>query len=339
MKAMILAAGEGTRLHPLTYSFPKPLVPIVNRPVMEHILLWLRRSGITEVIINTHYLAQGIEDYFGNGSKFQVAIHYSREDRLWGTAGGVKRAQKYFSAPFLVIGGDDLSDVNLAKLIAFHHEKKAIAVIGLKEVEDSRQYGVVVTGSHGKILQFQEKPELHKAKSKLANTGIYIFTPGIFDYIPNHEVFDFARQVFPLLLEKHADFYGCPVDGYWCDIGSLTEYKESHWDILEERCAVSFHGNPQSSRVWIEEPVEIHSTAILKPPCVIGKGTKVEENVVLSGHVVLGRNTVVEAGASLDHVIAWDECTIQKNTVLHDCVVTKGALVAEGQHYQEKVLT
>jgi len=327
MKGMILAAGEGTRLKPLTYTAPKPLVPIVNKPVMEHILNWLSRHGIDTIMINTHYMAEEIERYFGEGSKWNVRIQYSREDKLWGTAGGVRRVKDFFDDTFLVIGGDDLSDVDLNKLVHTHKRTKALATIGLTEVADTRQYGVVVTDASGKIKRFQEKPEPHEALSRNANTGIYIFEPEIFDYIPENEVSDFGRQIFPMLLEKQAGFYGATVEGYWCDIGSVNEYKESHWAILEERCRVKMHGKEIRPGIWAEEPVTIDKTAALKAPCVLGKGTVIEAGAHIGSHVITGRNCRIGKGAKLDHTILWDGAVIGENSELHDCVVSNGVVV------------
>ncbi len=339
MKAMILAAGEGTRLQPLTYEFPKPMVPIVNRPVMEHILVWLSRHGIQEMVVNTHYKADQIEDYFGDGAKLGVSIQYSREKILQGTAGGVRVAMNQFKETFLVIGADDLSDVNLEAIVEFHKKRNALATIGLKVVEETRQYGVVVTDSDGRILRFQEKPKPEEALSHLANTGIYIFEPEIFKFIPENEKFDFGRQVFPLLLEKNQDFFGCPAEGYWCDVGSLAEYKESHWAILENRCKAKMEGKLNAPGVWVEESVLIHPTAKIEAPCVLGKGTKIGEEVILRGHVVTGKNTIIEKGAHLDHVITWEGSRIGEGALLDDCVVSQSVVVPSGSHLKETVIT
>lgn len=327
MKAMVLAAGEGTRLYPLTYNFPKPLVPVVNRPVMEHILRWLFSYGIREVVINTHYRAEQIENYFGDGAALNIKIHYSREKTLWGTAGGVRQVMDQFHDTFLVIGGDDLSDVNLAKLIQFHKARKAIATIGLKEVKNPEQYGIVVTDAIGGIVRFQEKPSVKEALSSLANTGIYVFEPEIFNFIPEHEKFDFGRQVFPRLLERKAKFFGCPVEGYWCDVGTLEEYKESHWAILEGRCKVSI---PEQTGV------SIHPSAILDS-CVLGQGTVVEAEAHLA-HVVTGQGVLIRQGAQLDHVIAWDHSVIGERASLKDCVISQAMEVAPDSRFQHEVL-
>lgn len=338
MKAMILAAGEGTRLHPLTYEFPKPLVPVVNRPVMEHIVHWLSRYGIREMVVNLYYKGEQIERYFQDGSAFGVKIHYSREKALSGTAGGVRKVMDHFRETFLVIGGDDLSDVNLARVINFHRGKKSIATIGVQEVDNTEQYGVVVTEPSGKILQFQEKPKPEEALSRRANTGIYIFEPEIFNFIPSERKFDFGREVFPLLLAKGAPFFGCPVEGYWCDIGTLHEYKDGHWAILEGRCKVALPGSLSAPGIRMEKDVSIHPSAVVKAPCILGQGTRVEAGAQVLGHVVTGAGTRIGPGARLRHVITWDHCAIGAGASLQDCVLSSDAMVPDQASLSQKVL-
>lgn len=321
MRAMVLAAGEGKRLQPLTYDFPKPLVPVANRPVMEHILLWLARHDIREVVINTHYLAEQIEDYFGDGSRYGMDIYFSREDKLWGTAGSVARVKSYFKDTFLVIGGDDLSDVDLTQLVEQHKESGALASIGLKEVEDTSQFGVVVADDNGAIFRFQEKPKPEEALSNFANTGIYLFEPDIFRYMPEGEVYDFGHQLFPLLLEKREKFFGFPVEGFWCDVGSLKEYKESHWAILDGECKIEIPGRQISPGVWVEDGARIHPDSKVFAPCIIGSGAMIEPGAKLAGHVVVGRNARVSKGAALDHAIVWDNAVVKENITLRDAVI------------------
>lgn len=338
MKAMILAAGEGTRLHPLTYEFPKPLVPVVNRPVMERILAWLKDHRITDVLVNLHYLADHIENYFGDGLRFGVRIRYAREDQLWGTAGSVRRMMEEFDGTFLVIGGDDLSDVALDRIVEFHRARKALATLGLKQVEDTRQYGVVVIDDAGKIVRFQEKPKPEEALSRLANTGIYLFEPEIARLIPENIVVDFGKQVFPRMLERGEAFYGVEVAGYWCDIGTLHEYKESHWAALEGRCQILIHGRESPEGIWLEDGVSVDASAILIPPCALGAGTVVEAGARLSGYVVTGKNVRIETGAELHRAILWDGCRIGRQAVLKDCVMSQNAVVNPGGRVEANVV-
>lgn len=230
MKGMILAAGVGSRLGPITADKPKPMALVCGKPVMEHIVNLLRLYGIRDVAANLHYLPEVIMDYFGDGGKYGIRLTYSVEETLLGTAGGVKNQQWFLDETFLVISGDALTDIDLAGFLKFHREKQALASIALKEVADVEQFGVVITDAGDRIRRFQEKPKKAEALSNLVNTGIYIFEPEIFDLIPRGEFYDFGRSLFPLLVEKGAPFYGCRMDGYWCDIGTVETYEKACLD-------------------------------------------------------------------------------------------------------------
>lgn len=227
MKAMVLAAGVGSRLGHITADIPKPMAPVGGKPVMEHIINLLRLYGIRDIIANLHYLPEKIMDHFGDGSGHGIRLTYSVEETLLGTAGGVKNNQWFLDETFLVISGDALTDINLASFLNFHREKKALATIALKEVADVEQFGVVITDETGRIRSFQEKPKKEEALSNLVNTGIYIFEPEIFDLIPERQFYDFGRNLFPLLVEKGMPFYGYPMEGYWCDIGTVDTYEKA----------------------------------------------------------------------------------------------------------------
>lgn len=230
MKAMILAAGVGSRLGHITADKPKPMVPVGGKPVMEHIVNLLRLYGIKDVVANLHYLPETIMTHFRDGSGYGIRLTYSIEETLFGTAGGVKNNQWFLDETFLVISGDALTDINLDAFMKFHRDKKSLATIALKEVADVEQFGVVITDEAGRIRSFQEKPKKEEALSNLVNTGIYIFEPEIFDLIPRGEFYDFGRNLFPLLVEKGAPFYGWPMEGYWCDIGTVETYKKACLD-------------------------------------------------------------------------------------------------------------
>lgn len=231
MKAMILAAGVGSRLGQITANTPKPMVPIGGKPVMEYIVNLLRLYNIEDVIANLHYLPEIIMNYFQDGSSHGIRLTYSVEEKLLGTAGGVKNNQWFLDETFLVISGDALTDINLADFLKIHRERKALATIALKEVAEVEQFGVVITDEKGRIRSFQEKPGREEALSNLASTGIYIFEPEIFDLIPPGEFYDFGRNLFPLLVEKDLPFYGYQMDGYWCDIGTVETYQKACQDV------------------------------------------------------------------------------------------------------------
>lgn len=230
LKAMIMAAGVGSRLEPITKTLPKPMVPVQDKPIMEHIINLLSYYGVHNIIANLYYLPGVIKAYFGDGSDFGVKLLYSEEEALKGTAGGVKNNEWFLDETFIVMSGDALTDIDLAEFIRFHRRKKALATIALKRVEDVERFGVVVTKDTGEISAFQEKPKKEEALSNLVNTGIYIFEPEIFKYIPPDTVFDFGKQLFPLLVREGLPFYGYPMKGYWRDIGTLDSYREAKAD-------------------------------------------------------------------------------------------------------------
>lgn len=231
MKAMIMAAGVGTRLYPLTKVIPKPMVPIAGRPLMEHIVHLLRTHGFTNLVANLHYLPDKIQNYFGDGSQFGVNLKCSYEPHLMGTAGGVKNNQDFLNETFVVISGDALTDINLAAFLSFHKQRGAIASIALKPMDEVERFGVVITDSNGRIISFQEKPKKEEALSNLVNTGIYIFEPEIFSYIPFGEFYDFGKNLFPRLALEGAPFFGYVTKDYWCDVGNLEAYSQAQKDV------------------------------------------------------------------------------------------------------------
>ena len=227
-----MAAGLGTRLRPLTYEVPKPMVPVGNRPVLELILRLLAGQGFTEVISNLHWFPDTIRDRMGDGSALGVELTYSFEEELLGTAGGVRNVREYFgSEPFVVMAGDALTDVDMRALAAAHEAHDGLATLAVKRVADTSEYGVIVTGSDGRIQGFQEKPEPAEALSDLANCMIYAFSPEVFDYFPDQRVVDFALDVFPALLEHDVPFYVHETEAYWNDVGSPPEYLQGNLDV------------------------------------------------------------------------------------------------------------
>lgn len=324
MKAMILAGGMSTRLYPLTKQVPKPLVPVAGEPNAVHLIRYLKSYGIEQIAINVHYLADMIVDALGDGSAYGVQLEYLHEKVLLGSAGAVEQVKYFLSdAPFVVVGCDDLTDIPLDKLLAFHQEKKAIATIGLVEREEVDQYGVVVTEPGGKISGFQEKPPKGSERSKLVNTGIYAFTPEIFDHIPSGVFWDFGKNVFPSLQESHAAFYGYDArSAYWCDIGTPGEYRRATADVLRGVFKLPGHA-PITSDVWIGKNARVAKDATIVGPSVIGdgvdvaSGARVERSIIWQGSsigeravlrdAIVGMNYRVEAGATLDGAIVANE--------------------------------
>jgi mannose-1-phosphate guanylyltransferase len=318
---MILAGGLSTRLYPLTKQVPKPLVPVAGEPNAVHLIRYLKSYGITDIAINVHYLAEMIADALGDGSAYGVRLEYLYEKVLLGSAGAVEQMKYFLSdAPFVVVGCDDLTDIPLDKLLEFHREKNAIATIGLVEREEVDQYGVVVTAPGGKITGFQEKPPKGTEQSKLVNTGIYAFTPEIFDRIPSGVFYDFGKNVFPALQEAGAAFYGFDArNAYWCDIGTPGEYRRATNDVLRGTFRIPGHA-PVTSDVWI------------------GKDARVARDAVVIGPSVIGDGVHVENGARVERSIIWQGSRIGANAVLRDTIVGMDYTVEAGVTLEDAIV-
>jgi NDP-sugar pyrophosphorylase family protein len=319
MKAMILAAGGGTRLHPLTHALPKPMLPIANAPVMEYVVRLLARHGFDSIIVNLHHLGHTIADHFGDGQRLGVRITYSREDEPTGTAGGVKRVADFFGGEtFVVIGGDDLTDIDVGAVLDFHRHRGALATIALTEVSDVSQFGVVVTDETGRILRFQEKPPPAEALSNLANTGVYVFEPEMLDFIPADEFFDFGRQVFPLLLERGAAFYGYRAGGYWRDVGTPREYLEANWDALEGRLGGG--ASRRQCRVQRGRNCVVARRAVLEAPVLLGDGAEIGRGARIGPVACVGAGARIGAGAVVTRSVVWPGVQVGEDVALESSI-------------------
>lgn len=316
MKAMIMAAGVGSRLMPMTRDIPKPMVPMGNRPLMENIVKLLKEHGIREIIANLHYHPGCVTDFFGNGTSLGMQMNYSREKELLGTAGGVKRCQWFLDDTFVIVSGDALTDIDLTKLIFEHKKNGALATIALKEVDEVEQFGVVITDETGMINDFQEKPARETAKSNQANTGIYIFEPEIFNYIPENTFYDFGKQVFPNLVKIKAPFYGINISDYWCDVGSLQTYFTAHCDLLEGKLRSELHDSVENTspggKLLRGENVQIGSNVILSGNVIIGPGCRIHDNVRISDSVI------------------WDNVTIEDNVIINRSIIGNKCRIYSG---------
>ena len=331
---MILAGGLSTRLYPLTRTVPKPLVPLAGEPNTAHVMRYLHSFGIDEVAMNVHYFADDIKRRFGDGSQYGVQLHYLDEPQLMGSAGAVKQMEPFFDETFVVIGCDDLTDAPLDKLIAFHRERKALATIGLVEVEDVTQYGVVILDDSGKIIEFQEKPPKGSERSHLVNTGIYIFEPAIFEHIPAGEFWDFGKNVFPSLQQTSAPFYGLRLEGtYWCDIGTPSEYRRATNDVLSGRLRLR-PGLPRSGSPAATTFGDVDVAGAVR----VGAGAQLGNGVRLIGPTVIGDDVVVADGARIERSIVWDGVHIGNDVVLQDSIVGLGYRVPDGTHLIEAIV-
>jgi len=313
MRAMILAGGLSTRLYPLTLDVPKPLVPVLDRPVVDHVIHYLAGHGVDDIIINVHYFADAIESYIGDGSRWDVRMSYLREPELMGSAGAVKQVESRFDSTFVVIGCDDVTDVDLRAALEFHALRRAEATIVLAEADDVTHFGVVVVDADGRIKEFQEKPAPGTERSKLANTGIYIFEPSVLTRIPAGAFYDFGKQVFPEMLADGARFYATRQSAYWCDIGTPREYRRCHFDAL--RGAVQLRprdGATVRGGTLIGPGAVVDPSARIVAPACIGAGSRI------------GRKAVVERS------VLWDDVIVEEGAVVRDAVLGEGARVASG---------
>jgi mannose-1-phosphate guanylyltransferase len=322
MKAMVLAAGRGNRVRPITDTVPKPMIPVINKPVMAFLVDLLRQHGFEDIVVSTSYLAHEIENYFGDGDAFGVHIAYSFEGyhvngeavpEGLGSAGGLKKLQdfsRFFDSTFAVLCGDAIIDLDLTAAVRQHRERNSIATIVLKDVPrgDTCRYGIVRTDDSGRIVQFQEKPDPKDAVSTTANTGIYIFEPEVLDHIPSGQTFDIGGQLFPLLAAKQLPFYGITLPFSWIDIGQTPDYWEATQLILRgELKFFEMPGREIAPGVWagINLAVDLEKTTIT-PPVYIGSSTKIEAGATIIGPTCIGRNCLVESGARIDRCIVGE---------------------------------
>ena len=324
---MILAGGLSTRLYPLTKAVPKPLVPVAGAPNAAHLIRYLKSYGFDEIAINVHYLADAIVATLGDGSRFGVKLHYSYEPELMGSAGGVKKIEEYFGdEDFIVIGCDEVTDLRLDSILEFHRDRQATATIGLVPREDVEQYGVVVLGERGKIVGFQEKPAKGTELSKLANTGVYIFSPEIFAHIPANEFHDFGKQVFPALQTAGEPFYGFEAQGaYWADIGTPGEYRRASYDVL--RGVITIPGTPATG---VDPSAKIGSDVRIEGPVRLCAGARVGDGVTIVGPSIVGEGAAIEPGARLERAILWEGAQIGTGAHLEDTVVGANYVVLPG---------
>ncbi len=338
MKAMILAAGKGTRVRPITYTIPKPLIPILQKPVMEFLLELLRQHGFDQVMVNVSHLANEIESYFRDGQRFGVEIAYSFEGRIEengelvgeavGSAGGMKRIQDFnpfFDDTFVVLCGDALIDLDLTAAVKWHKEKGAIATVVMKSVpkEEVPSYGVVVTDETGKIKAFQEKPKVEEALSTDINTGIYIFEPEILDYIPSGVEYDIGGELFPKLVEMNAPFYGISMDFQWVDIGKVPDYWRAIRSVLSgEVKNVEIPGHQVAPGIYTGLNVAVNWDKVdITGPVYIGAMTHIEDGAKIVGPTMIGPNCWICSGATVDNSVIFEYSRLGAGVRLVDKLV------------------
>jgi mannose-1-phosphate guanylyltransferase/phosphomannomutase len=321
MKAVVMAGGEGSRLRPLTIGRPKPMVPMVSKPVMGHILDLLKRQGITEVVVTLHYMPDTIQGYFGDGTHLGMTIHYAIEEVPLGTAGSVKNAQEFLDEPFLIISGDAVTDLDLQQVIAFHAEKGAKATLTLYRVPNPLEYGVIITDDEGRITQFLEKPSWGEVISDTVNTGIYVIDPDVLDLIQPGKSVDWSKDVFPRLLADEEPLYGFVAEGYWTDVGDIAEYVRATNDVLSGVVSTEPLGEHIGGGIWCDKGVEIAPDAQLYGPVYLGREVKIKGGVIIHGPSVIRDYSIVDTRAHVDRSLIW------RNTYVGEGVEVRGAIV------------
>lgn len=338
MQAVVLAGGSGTRLHPLTMSTPKPMLPLFSKPVIEHSIELLRQHGADEVIIALSSASQEIAEHLGDGSAWGMDIAYSFEDEPKGTAGAVKLVQPRIKGTFIVISGDAVTDFDLRAAVEFHRRKSAIATLLLHEIDEPSDFGIVQQDPDGRITRLLEKPKSSEVFSNTINTGIYILEPEALSSIPYFTTCDFARDVFPRLLRNLEPVYGCLLPGYWCDVGNLIQYRNAHFDALMGKAHVEISGTEVEPGVWIGDDAEVHQTAELAGPLFLGTAADVRKNASLRPFTVVGHNSLVDEAAWVARSIVGSHAFIGRGTRVSDCVIGSGYRVPEQRSIRNQLV-
>lgn len=342
MKAMILAAGKGERLRPLTEILPKPALPVGNSPLLLYTAAFLRAAAVSEVGINLHHLAPHVRQVLGDGSQSGLQITYSYELTLLGTAGGIKQLEPFWGQePFFVINGDTLTRIDLGKLRDFHNRVGSALTLALREDPRAPSFGLVGVDEEGRICRLcdhkrhPEKP----AAAEYMFSGVHLWEPEILSEIPAHVPWDFSRQLFPHLLQRGFPLYGFPVDGYWNDIGTPQRYLDTHWDLLKGEFSRPGLPPMEPGSVVRDENSEISPTALLKPPVLLGAGCSIGENATVGPWVVLGPSVRIGAGARVTRTVLWSGASLDPETVLEGAIVASRSRVPRGRHYRKLILT
>jgi mannose-1-phosphate guanylyltransferase len=322
MKAMVLAAGLGTRLRPLTYELPKPMVPVLDRPVMAHIVDLLDRHGYDEIVANLHYFPDTIRGYFGD------RLTYREEPELLGTAGGVRNCADFLDdGTFLIISGDALTDIDLDAFVTRHKAAGGIGTLAVKRVENTREFGVVLHDADGRITGFQEKPDPAEALSDLGNCGMYLFEPEIFDHFPRQPFVDWANDVFPALLAGDVPFHIHEIGEYWNDVGSLQELKEGTFDAMRGELRVELRGEEVADGVRICEGTELTDATLIEPPVWIGRDVRIGAGVRLQGPLAIGDGATIGAGAALKDAVVLPGTEVAAQSILIGAIAGSTGIV------------
>src|SRR5579872_3721348 len=338
MKAVIMAGGEGTRLRPLTSNQPKPMLPMANRPMMEHVVALLRQHGLEDIVVTVAFMPNAIRSYFGDGSEFGVRMVYATEEKPLGTAGSVRNAREQLDERFVVISGDVLTDIDLGAVVDHHCSKGALATIALKAVENPLEFGIVITREDGSIERFLEKPTWGQVFSDTVNTGVYVLEPEIFDFIPEGRPVDFSEEVFPAVLAARKPLFGYVAAGYWEDVGTLPAYLRAHQDVLDEKVKVDIAGFPLRPGVWLGKGAEVHPSATITGPAILGDNCHVGADTTVGEYCVIGANVRTGDNVSIIRTVIHDNGFIGQGVRLEGCGRGRSCDLRQGARCEEGVV-
>lgn len=330
IKAVIMAGGEGTRLRPLTCGMPKPMVPVLNRPVMEYTIDLLKKHNIGDVSVTLAYLPSAITEHFDNGERWGVNLNYFIEQTPLGTGGSVKNAGENLNSTFIVISGDALTDLNLKEAVDFHRTKGSKATLVLKREPVPLEYGVIITDENGRIIRFLEKPSWGEVFSDTINTGIYILEPEVLDYYKPGENFDFSKDLFPKLLGDKIPMYGYVTKDYWCDIGDLESYKQTQFDMLKDNIDTVINARQTEEGLWMGEGVEIGANVAISPPVYLGRNCSIAEGCDIHPFTVIGENCRIGRNTTLKKSVLWNNISIGEYCHLRGTVVCSNVHIKNG---------
>ncbi len=351
MKAVIMAGGKGSRLRPLTCNKPKPMVPVLNKPVMEYAVELLQKHHITDIAVTLQYLPGVIKDYFGDGSDFGVNLRYFEETIPLGTAGSVKNAEEFLDETFLVISGDGITDYDLTEAVEFHRKQGGMVTLVMARVRNPLEYGVVMCDDTGRITRFLEKPSWGEVFSDTVNTGIYVIEPEIFKFFGKDLFFDFSKDLFPLLLSRGIPMFGYVAKGYWSDIGSLEQYRQTQYDLMDGLLCAAITGRQVDEGIWAGQGTVLEpGVKFSGRPVYIGKNCRIENGAEIGSYTVLGNNNIIRAGVSLKHTVAWDGSFIDTgvelrgaticscNRIMAGTAMFEGVVSGDNNYYGKRVM-
>lgn len=345
IKTMIMAGGKGTRLRPLTLIRPKPMIPLLNKPIMQYMIERLKSFNLTNIIVTLSYMSAHIKRYFKDGSDIGVNINYSTENWPLGTGGSVRKAKKYIEDTFLVVSGDVVTDINFNEILKFHKEKKAIATLALTHVKDPTHFGIAVLDKANQITNYLEKPSQDKVFSNIANTGIYVFEPEILDFLVKKKgEIDFSKHVFPRLIEESAGIYGFLFDGYWNDVGRPKTYLKATYDILNQKSGQEISGTKVKEEIgrigdiWIGKNVKIDDKARVEGPVVIGDNCTIEKGCKISNGSVIGNNVLIKKNTNMEGVVVFSNNIIEENSFLKGCIIDTNCFIDKNAIIEKEVV-